>query len=68
MGYDWPADLFWLVSLYLFVGWSLLGATMLMRKELQVPSRPWIWLGFVVFLNVYFAGILPTVALVKTRA
>lgn len=64
-GYDWPADLFWLVSLYLFVGWSLLGATMLMRKELQVPSRPWIWLGFVVFLNVYFAGILPTVALVK---
>ncbi len=64
----WPADVFWLVSLYLFVGWSLLAATMLMRKELQVPSRPWVWLGFVAFLNLYVAGFVPTTEWTKNLA
>lgn len=54
----WPADYFWLISLYVGVGWLLLGATMLMRKELQVPNQPWVWIGFVVFINGYLAGFV----------
>jgi hypothetical protein len=47
---------FTLISLYVFVGWSLLGLYRSMRIQQQYTNRPWVWLFFVVFLLSYVAG------------
>jgi len=45
------------VWLYAYVGWSLVGIWRLMRAELQMPNGPWVWLAFVAFAIVHFAGL-----------
>lgn len=52
----WPATDFLLVSLALFTGWALLGLHRAMRAELQFNDRPWTWIAFVLFLQVYAVG------------
>lgn len=53
---------FVLVSLVIFLAWSVFGIYRLLRVELQLRSLPWGWGVFVLFLVVYaagFAGELP---------
>ena len=50
---------FALVSLLVFLGWSLLGCYRLMRVELQYRTRAWAWVGFLSFAIVYGAGFAP---------
>jgi hypothetical protein len=57
-GRAYRGPLFALVSLALFLGWSLFGGYRLMRSELQFRSMPWAWLGFALFLMVYGDGLL----------
>lgn len=47
---------FTLLSLYLFVGWSLLGLYRSMRIQQQYTNSPLIWLLFVLYLLTYAAG------------
>ena len=51
-----PRHGFYLVSLALFLGWSLLGNLTLLRGELQVGTGPLPWLAFSLFLIAYCAG------------
>lgn len=57
-GRTYPGSLFALVSLVLFLAWSLFGGYRLMRSELQFRSVPWAWLGFALFMMVYGDGLL----------
>lgn len=47
---------FVLISLMLFLGWAVFGIYRLIRAELQLPSLPWAWGAFVLFLIAYFSG------------
>jgi len=47
---------FVLLSIFLHVAWAVIGAWMQMRKELQIANHPFIWIGFVIFLVVYYMG------------
>jgi hypothetical protein len=67
---------FFLVSLGLFLAWALIGCYRLMRLELQVESRPTVWLAFCLFIAAYLAGfetislfglVVPTVDLSSLR-
>lgn len=55
-GQAYPAEAFKLVSLFAFLGWSLMGNLSLLRSELQVRTGPLPWLGFVLFVVAYVAG------------
>ena len=55
-GTQWSSRGFVLVSALLFCGWALLGATRLMRAELQLRDRPAAWVAFVLFVAVYLGG------------
>lgn len=61
-GMTFDLDRFVLVSLAVFLAWSLLAVYRLMQAELQVRQRPWAWATFVIFLMVYLSG-LPTLRL-----
>ncbi len=56
-GEPYPISFFMLCALAVFMLWSLMGVFALMRTELQQTNKPWLWLGFVVFAMVFFAGI-----------
>jgi hypothetical protein len=55
-GRDLPLDGFYLVSLFVFLGWSLLGNLTLLRSELQVRTSPIPWIAFLLFAVIYAAG------------
>jgi hypothetical protein len=57
-GWQFPGAEFALVTLGLFLGWSLFGAYRLMRVELQFRTIPWAWTAFALFLMVYAEGLL----------
>lgn len=57
-GASYTAQDFLLVSLLLFLCWSLLGNYRLMRAELQLRNQPWIWMGFVLFVVLYLVGLI----------
>ncbi len=57
-GWHWAGDLFALVTLALFLAWSLFGAYRQMRIELQFRSIPWAWMAFALFLMAYAEGLL----------
>ena len=48
-----------LLSLAIFLGWTLLAAGRLMRGELQVRQWPWAWPAFTIFLMIYMRPIRP---------
>lgn len=54
--HPWPMREFVVASLLAFAGWALVCAHRAMRAELQFRDRPWTWIGFVLFLQVYVAG------------
>jgi hypothetical protein len=47
-----------LVSVALFTFWALVGVYQLMRRELQMINSPAAWLAFLVFMMVYFGGLV----------
>jgi hypothetical protein len=55
-GQEVAAPVFYLSSLAVFFGWSLVANNQLMRQELQMPVGPIPWVGFVVFMAFYSAG------------
>jgi predicted nucleic acid-binding protein len=48
---------FYLVSLAVFLAWTLIGCYRLMRLELQVQTYPAVWLVFILFMATYMAGL-----------
>lgn len=48
--------IFILGSLAAFCGWAVIGVYRLMRLELMLTNRPFVWLGFVAFVGTYAAG------------
>jgi len=59
-GEQFPLPIFTLFALTAFMLWSLVGVFALMRVELQQKNQPWLWLGFVGFTMIYFAGVYVT--------
>ena len=57
-GWNFPGAEFTLVTLGLFLTWSLFGAYRLMRIELQFRSIPWAWVAFALFVMIYAEGLL----------
>jgi len=66
---DWPLDVqftwfnmemalptFMVISLLLFAAWAIIGNWTLMRHELQIPTGPMVWIGFIAFAMFYYAG------------
>jgi hypothetical protein len=56
-GEAFPLSIVMLLVVAAFVVWGLIGVYALMRVELQQQNKPWLWLGFVLFSMVYFAGV-----------
>lgn len=57
-GSSYAAQDFLLASVLLFLCWGLLGNYRLMRAELQLRNQPWVWMGFILFMVVYLAGLI----------
>ena len=57
-GWRFPGYEFALVTLGVFLCWSLFGAYRLMRVELQFRSTPWAWTAFALFMMVYSEGLV----------
>ena len=66
---DWPLNVqftwfnvemaatsFLVISLLVFAAWAIIGNWTLMRHELQIPTGPLVWIGFILFTMVYYAG------------
>jgi hypothetical protein len=53
---DLPLQGFYLVSLLVFLGWSVIGNLTLLRGELQVRTSPLPWIAFLLFCVLYAAG------------
>jgi hypothetical protein len=51
-----PLDGFYLVSLLVFLGWSVVGNLTLLRGELQMRTGPLPWIAFLIFCVCYTAG------------
>lgn len=47
---------FTVISLLIFAAWAIVGNWVMMRQELQINTGPLIWIGFLVFAMVYYAG------------
>jgi hypothetical protein len=45
-------------SLVLTGCWAVIGVSRLLAEELQIRTLPWIWLGFIGFLILYFTGLI----------
>jgi hypothetical protein len=58
---------FVLGSLFCFTLWAIVGIYHLMRAELQMKNRPWVWYGFVLFLMGYVAGLFYSVPSVAAK-
>lgn len=55
-GFAVPVQGFYLVSLFLFLGWSLIGNATLLRGELMSQAGPLAWFFFVLFMIFYWMG------------
>lgn len=49
-------DAFALLSVVGFLAWAVVGIHRLLRLELQEDNRPWIWLGFLIYVVGYCVG------------
>ena len=63
-----PALLFTSLSLCAFAAWGLVGAWRLMRLELQMRNRPWVWVAFLIFAAAWRAGLAPEIGATAARA
>ncbi|MBI4695777.1 MAG: hypothetical protein HY749_17365 [Gammaproteobacteria bacterium] len=57
-GIAWPRLPFTVVALALFAAWAVFGAYRMMCEELQVPTRPWVWLTFLLYVTGFIGGFL----------
>jgi len=55
-GFTFSANIFHLVSLLLFLGWALIGCWRAMRAELRFANGPYVWLVYLAFIAIYYAG------------
>jgi len=55
-GQNLDARPFFLVTLALFTGWTLVGCYREMRVELKMGNGPFVWAAFLLFMGVYVAG------------
>jgi len=55
-GITFQGSQFLLVSVIVFLCWTIFGIYRLMRAELQMRNGPFVWLSFACFLAAYFAG------------
>jgi len=55
-GRNLDARPFFLVTLALFTGWTLVGCYREMRVELKMRNGPLVWAAFLLFMGVYVAG------------
>ncbi|HWU26597.1 MAG TPA: hypothetical protein VN154_09370 [Rhizomicrobium sp.] len=53
-GFD--AQVFLILSLAIFAGWTLVGCYRAMRLELKMRNGPYVWLAFLAFIGLYVAG------------
>jgi len=56
MGMNFRGLDFSLMTVLLFLFWTVLGIYRLMRTELQIKNGPLVWIAFACFLALYFAG------------
>jgi hypothetical protein len=54
---EFHAAPFYLVSVFLFLGWALIGCYRLMRRELSIENTPLVWMAFLVFMAIYGGGL-----------
>lgn len=57
-GIQLPAFDFLLGSLFIFLTWTIIGISRVMRAELQIKGYPWVWCSFVLFLMIYCSGFI----------
>jgi hypothetical protein len=55
-GIAFSANSFHLASLLLFLGWALVGCWRAMRAELRFANGPYVWLIYLAFIAIYYAG------------
>jgi len=53
---DFSTDVFVLGSLGVFLAWALLGAYRMMRREFQMQGTSLIFVAFLIFMLIYWAG------------
>ncbi|WP_428421646.1 hypothetical protein [Methylibium sp.] len=58
-GLSFGAATFYAATAVVFAAWAVLGAQRLMAGVLQLPLRPFAWLGFQAWLAVFAAGFWP---------
>jgi hypothetical protein len=56
-GIDFSNYNFLLISLLIFLLWSIIGIYRSMREELKFKNIPWVWGLFVIFVVVYVSGL-----------
>lgn len=58
--FGWECDIttILLIIAVFLACWVLIGAWQLMRSELQFSTKPWWWLGFLVFWMIFLAGFV----------
>jgi hypothetical protein len=49
-------NVFLLISLFIFLGWAIVGLYRSFSKELQYQNIPWLWFLFNLFCMIYFSG------------
>ncbi len=57
-GGKYEVSSFIVTSLLLACFWSIVGIYRLLAEELRIRTLPWVWLCFIIFLVVYFSGII----------
>lgn len=55
-GLNIATNTFHLISMLIFLGWSILGLYRAISQELQYKAFPWIWLVFNGYFIIYFSG------------
>jgi hypothetical protein len=58
-GANYDTGTFYIASLLVFAGWTLLANYRVMRTELQVRNGPSVWLAFLGFMAIYAGGFDP---------
>ncbi len=61
-GREVRATTFQLISLAFSVFWTFLGCFVLMRHELQTRTGPWVWIGYIAFTMILYAGYADVIA------
>jgi hypothetical protein len=59
--YQISEHIFGLVTIPFWIFWSIIGANMLFRKQMQMPNKPWIWSVFSFFLIAYLSGFIENI-------